>query len=301
MFSFAFKNILTKKAQLILLILSITVSATAALVSYNVAEQVADGITSNASYYSAIIGPAGSNTQLALNTMYFSDSPLGTIPYEIIYDLRRDSRVTEIIPFAMADSYNGFSVVGTTSKYLSGKALSDGDMFSDDGHFEVVVGYNVAKFCSLSIGDKIHTSHSVGSEHAQAFTVIGILGRTHTAYDNIVFTELKSIWEVHGHEEEHSGHADEDECCGENGVCAFLIKTKNPSFAMTLVNEYDGKVWMDEDGCTASLQAIEPMATIRAVLEDTNTTKYVVYALCSVILVMNIIVISIITIYISGL
>lgn len=294
MFKFAFRNLLTKKIQTILIVLSIMLSAGVAVLSYNIANQVSEGITDTAGFYSAIIGPAGSKTQLAMNTMYFTDEPLGTIPYEICVDLQRDSRVREVIPFAMADSYNGYCVVGTSSLYLSGKNVSDGRIFDDSTAFEVVVGSNVAKTCGLSVGSEIHTSHSVGEEHHQAFTVVGILNTTHTVYDNTVFTELASIWKVHDHEEEedhdHEGHSHE-----ENMVCSILVKTKNPSFAMTLVNEYDGKIWADDDGDSFSLTAIEPMSTVRAILEDTNTTKYIVYVLCGIILVMNIMVVSIIT------
>ena len=310
LFRFALKNILTKKAQTILVILSITLSAGIAVLAYNVSNQVSEGITNTAGYYSAIVGPAGSATQLAMNTMYFTDEPLGTIPYEIGIELQRDMRVREVIPFAMADSYNGYCVVGTSSLYLSGKNVSDGRIFDDSAAFEVVVGSNVAKTCGLSVGSEIHTSHSVGEEHHQAFTVVGILNTTHTVYDNTVFTELASIWKVHDHEaeEDHEHEADEDHDHGEDGdhdheghsheenmVCSILVKTKNPSFAMTLVNEYDGKIWADDDGDSFSLTAIEPMSTVRAILEDTNTTKYIVYVLCGIILVMNIMVVSIIT------
>lgn len=293
MFRFSIRNLLTKKVQTVFIILSIVVSASVATLAYNVSNQVSDGITDTAGYYSVIIGSAGSETQLAMNTMYFTDSPTGTIPYDICIDLKRDSRVRTVIPFAIADSYNGYSVVGTTPEYLETKPVEQGDMFSEDGVFEVVVGSTVAKTCKLDIGSKIHTSHSASEEHSEEFVVTGILKETHTVYDTTVFTQLKSIWEVH--EEEHV-HEDGSECTGEeNMVCAFCIKTKNPSQALLLCNEYDGKVIADEDGCSWTLQAIEPMSVVRSVLEDTNNTKYIVYVLSGVILAMNILVISIIT------
>ena len=69
MLSFALKNLKVKKIQVILVVISIVISAGVAVLSYNTAEQVSDGITSTAGYYSAIIGPSGSETQLAMNTM----------------------------------------------------------------------------------------------------------------------------------------------------------------------------------------------------------------------------------------
>jgi ABC-type antimicrobial peptide transport system permease subunit len=64
---------------------------------------------------------------------------------------------------------------------------------------------------------------------------------------------------------------------------------------MQLTNEYDGKILTDEEGESHILQAIEPMAVVRDVLNDADNTKYIVFVLCAIILVMNVIIISIIT------
>lgn len=301
MFRFAIKNMAIKKVQVILVVLSIVISAGVGVLAFNTAEQVSDGITGTAAYYSAIVGPAGSKTQLAMNTMYFTDSPLGTIPYSVVSDLQKDSRVTEVVPFAMADSYNGHSVVGSTSAFLSEKAIAEGRMFDDSATFEVVLGAAVARVNGVKVGDEIHTSHSVGDEHHEALTVVGILEESHTVYDNVVFTQLRTIWEVHEHEEEEETHdaaegeGEEHAHAGEETVCAILVRTKNPGYAMQLVNEYDGKVITTQDLDTFTLQAIEPMDTVRGILEETNNTKYIVFVLCAIILVMNIMIISIIT------
>ena len=294
MLKFAFKNMAIKKVQIILIVLSIVISAGIGVLAFNVATQVDEGITNNAGYYSAIIGPAGSNTQLAMNSMYFTDSPVGTIPYSVVSALQQDQRVSSVIPFAMADNYNGYGVVGTTPDYLSSKSVSKGEMFSATGTLEAVVGSNVAKYCNLEIGEVIYTSHSVsGSDtHAEGLTVVGILEESHSSFDNIVFTEIQTLWAMHDHgEEEHEG----EEHHAHGTVCAVLVNTKNPGYAMQLVNEYDGKIITDEDGNNYTLQAIEPMSVVRDVLNDADDTKYIVFVLCAVILVMNIMIISIIT------
>jgi len=123
MLKFALKNMAIKRVQVILILLSIVISAGIGVLAFNVANQVDEGITNNAAYYSVIVGPAGSNTQLAMNSMYFTDSPVGTIPYSVVSALQQDSRVTSAIPFAMADNYNGYGVVGTTPAYLAGKTV----------------------------------------------------------------------------------------------------------------------------------------------------------------------------------
>ncbi|MBQ8352040.1 MAG: ABC transporter permease [Clostridia bacterium] len=295
MLRFALKNMAIKRVQTILIVLSIVISAGIGVLSFNIASQVDDGITDNAGYYSLIVGPAGSETQLAMNTMYFAEEPLGTIPYEVVTLLQQDQRVSSLIPFAMADSYNGYDVVGTQAAFLQSKTLARGDMMEDDASMQAVVGANVAKYCGLTIGDVIYTSHSVGSTqtHEKGITVVGILQQSHSAYDNVVFTQIRTLWELHDHGEE--AH-EEDEGHEHHGtVCAVLVNTKNPGYAMQLTNEYDGKILTDEEGDSHTLQAIEPMAVVRDVLNDADNTKYIVFVLCAVILVMNIIIISIIT------
>ena len=296
MLKFALKNMAIKKMQVILITLSIVISAGIAVLAFNVATQVDEGITSNAGYYSAIVGPAGSNTQLAMNSMYFTDEPVGTMPYSVVTSLQQDSRVTQVIPFAMADNYNGYGVVGTTPDFLSSKSLAKGQMFASDGTMQAVVGSNIAKNNSLEVGDVIYTSHSAnGSDlHTKGITIVGILKESHSSYDNIVFTQLKTLWEMHEHGEQEENSAEEHHHT-HGTVCAVLVNTKNPGFAMQLVEEYDGKIITADDGDNTTLQAIEPMSVVRDVLNDADDTKYIVFVLCAVILVMNIMIISIIT------
>lgn len=300
MFKFALKNMAVKKVQIVLIVLSIIISAGIGVLAFNVATQVSEGITNNAGYYSVIVGPAGSNTQLAMNSMYFSDSPVGTIPYSVVTDLEKDTKVTSVLPFAMADNYNGYGVVGTSVEFLENKELAQGEMFEADNTMQAVIGSNIAKYNELQVGDVIYTSHSVNSTetHAQGITIVGILAESYSSYDNVVFTQIKTLWDMHNHEEideEHYEDAIEEHHHSHGTVCAALINTKNPGFAMQLVEQYDGKIVTDADGDTFTLQAIEPMSVVRDILNDADDTKYIVFVLCAVILVMNIMVISIIT------
>lgn len=297
MLKFALKNMAVKKVQMILVALSIVISAGIGVLAFNVATQVDEGITNNAGYYSVILGPAGSSTQLAMNTMYFSEAPVGTIPYSVVSEMERDSRVTKVIPFAMADNYNGYGVVGTTPEYLENKTVAQGSLFDKESTMEAVIGYNIARYNELNIGDVIYTGHSTvgGDLHSQGLTVVGILEESHSSFDNIVFTQLRSLWELHDHEEEHEEGEHEGHDHSGSTVCAVLVNTKNPGYAMQLVTEYDGKIMTMADGDSFTLQAIEPMSVVRDVLNDADDTKYIVFVLCAVILIMNIMIISIIT------
>lgn len=293
MLKFALKNMAIKRAKIILVVLSIVISASVAILAYNVSAQVEDGFKTTAGYYDIIIGPAGSSTQLAMNTMFFTDSPLGTISYEYVEQLQADQRINLVVPFTMGDSFNDAKIVGTTPDFLAGKDLAEGTMFHSA--FEAVIGASVAQKYHLSIGSTLVTSHGLsegGYAHdGNPLVVVGILEETSTAYDNVVFTALETVWSVHNHsedshtEEEHDEHDEhEDHAAGE--VCAILVKTKSFNYYNQIVAQY---------GEDASLLVINPSTVLREVMENVDLSSKIVYILCIIILVMNIFIISVIT------
>ena len=301
MFKFAIKNMAIKKVKIVLIVISIVISASVALLAYNISEQVDDGFKSTAEYYDIIIGPAGSSTQLAMNTMFFTDKPLGTISYEYVEELRADMRINAAVPFTMGDSYNGAKIVGTEPFFLENKTLAEGEMFGEK--FECVLGSAVAKKYGLSLGDELITSHGLaegGHAHeSNPLRVVGILKQTNTSYDNVIFTAVETVWATHDHggEEEHAEeeHAEEehvhDETCDheheEHGeICAILVKTKSFNHYNAVKTEY---------GADSKLLVINPSEVLREVLENVDMSSKIVYILCVIILIMNIFIISVIT------
>lgn len=289
MFKFALKNMAIKKAKIILLVISIVISivisASVALLAYNVSEQVDEGFKTTTGYYDMIIGPSGSSTQLAMNTMFFTESPLGTISYEYVEKLQSDMRINKVVPFTMGDSYNSAKIVGTTPDFLEGKTLKTGEMFA--GEFEAVVGSAVAKKYGLTLGSELVTSHGLaegGASHASTpLKVAGILNETGTAYDNVIFTSVETVWETHDHSESEEEHEHEHE---HGEVCAILLKTKSFNYYNQIKSEYSEE---------ASLLVINPAEVIREVMENVDMSSKIVYILCIIILIMNIFIISVIT------
>lgn len=292
MFKFAIKNMAIKRVKIILIVISIVISATVALLAYNISEQVDDGFKSTAAYYDMIIGPAGSSTQLAMNTMFFTDKPLGTISYEYVEKLQRDMRVNAAVPFTMGDSYNGAKIVGTVPFFIEGKELDEGELFGEK--FECVLGSAVAKKYGLSLGDKLITSHGLsegGHAHeTNPLCVVGILKQTNTSYDNVIFTAVETVWATHDHgtHEEEEGHVHDDNCDHEEHgeICAILVKSKSFNHYNQLRNEF---------GEDSKLLVINPSEVLREVLENVDMSSKIVYILCIIILIMNIFIISVIT------
>ena len=296
MFKFAIKNMAIKKVKIVLIVISIVISASVALLAYNISEQVDDGFKSTAEYYDIIIGPAGSSTQLAMNTMFFTDKPLGTISYEYVEELRADMRINKAVPFTMGDSYNGAKIVGTEPFFLENKALAEGEMFGEK--FECVLGSAVAKKYGLSLGDELITSHGLaegGHAHeSNPLRVVGILKQTNTSYDNVIFTAVETVWATHDHggEEEHAEeeHVHDETCDHEHEehgeICAILVKTKSFNHYNAVKTEY---------GADSKLLVINPSEVLREVLENVDMSSKIVYILCVIILIMNIFIISVIT------
>lgn len=316
MFKFAVKNMMIKKVKCFLIVISIIISASVALLAYNIAQQVDSGFKSTAGYYDMIIGPSGSSTQLAMNTMFFTDSPLGTLPYEYVEALEKDPRVNAVVPFTMGDSYNSAKIVGTTPAFLEGKNLKDGEMFAEA--FQAVIGSGVADKYNLKVGDTLVTSHGLtsgGASHdGSPLTVCGILKTTKTAYDNVIFTSLETVWSVHDHSDEdhepsdgetethtedisHDGHStdkehssgheeSEEHSHAEGDVCAILVKSKSFNSYSQLKSEYSEK---------SGILVINPSEVLRDVLDNVDMSTKIVYLLCIIILIMNIFIISVIT------
>lgn len=314
MFKFAFKNMAIKKAKIVLIVISIVISACVGILAYNISEQVDSGFKTTAAYYDMIIGPSGSSTQLAMNTMFFTDKPLGTISYEYVEQLQKDTRVNKIVPFTMGDSYNGAKIVGTTADFLEGKELREGEMYSEK--FQCVIGSAVAEKYGLSLGSTLVTSHGLtegGHAHeGNPLTVVGILATTKTAYDNVIFTPCETVWATHDHSEEESeeaehtetheeeesqehthtsedahSHQESPDTHEEHGeVCAILVKSKSFNAYSQISAEY---------GENSKLLVINPSEVLREVLENVDMSTQIVYILCIIILIMNIFIISVIT------
>ncbi|MBO5212294.1 MAG: ABC transporter permease [Clostridia bacterium] len=298
MFKFALKNMMIKKVKIILIVLSIVISASVAILAYNISQQVDDGLKTTTAKYTMIIGPSGSSTQLAMNTMFFTDKPVGTIPYEVYEDIKNDPDVAVAIPFTMGDSYNSAKIVGTSNEFLNDKTVSDGRMFESSVAFEAVVGYGVAEKYGLKVGDKLVTSHGIGEgghSHGDsaALNVVGILDKTNTNYDNVIFTPVETVWKTHSHsEDDHSEHEHDHE---HGEICAVLVNLSNMGKFTSVQSKYQNADYVNEDGEEISLSAISTSEVMRDILDNVDMSSHIVLILCVIILLMNIFIISIIT------
>ena len=288
MLKFSIKNLLTRKAKFLMTTIAIIISTLIIMFSFNVAGQINDGIISTASYYDVVVGANGSSTDLVMSTMFFTGTTTDTVSSDVYEELKNNKDVKELVPFATGDNYKGNLIVGTEKSFLSSKTLKEGKYFEKS--FEIVVGYNVAKENGLSVGDKIIGSHGVSEEsHSHEntpYTVVGIMEKTHTAYDNTLFTKTDSVWETHEEHEENddiTGSKSEEH---NHNYTAILVKTSNPANALNLISELNKK---------GGVLAVNPSTVLRDLLNNIDLVKNIVYILCAVIGVMSFVIIYMIT------
>ncbi|MBQ8298874.1 MAG: hypothetical protein IJX99_03265, partial [Clostridia bacterium] len=133
-------------------------------------------------------------------------------------------------------------------------------------------------------------SESAHSHENTPYTIVGILEKTHTAYDNTLFTKVDSVWdshENHDHEEEnHEEISEHEEENHKHEYTALLLKTDNPSTALNLINDLNKR---------GGVLAANPSTVLRDLLNNVDLVKNIVYILCAVIGVMSFVIIYMIT------
>ena len=176
--------------------------------------QISDKLENNSRDIDLVVGAKGSPLQLILSSIYYIDFPTGNIPLKQAMELAHSPFVKRAAPLALGDNYNGVRIVGTDSNFVAlyGLKVSSGKLWSSD--FETTIGINVAKEQNLKIGDKFYGAHgltgSTDVHKAHPYVVTGILSRQDNVTDNLILTNVQSVWGMHeegGHEEAADGHS----------------------------------------------------------------------------------------------
>ncbi|MGE8380341.1 MAG: ABC transporter permease, partial [Sphingobacterium sp.] len=167
-------------------------------------------LDNNSKNIDLVIGAKGSPLQLILSSVYHIDNPTGNIPLDELEPLRQNPLVQLAVPLSLGDNFKGHRIVGTDSSFLAiyDTKINDGRIWQKN--FEVVVGEQVAKKNNLKIGDQFNSSHGLskdGHSHDEhPFTIVGILKQNNNVTDNLILTNLESVWDVHGISHDHTDH-----------------------------------------------------------------------------------------------
>jgi len=244
----AWKNTWFKPLNTTLSIILLTASVAIITVLILLQKQFEEKFSSNADGIDLVLGAQGSPLQLILSSVYQVDAPTGNIDYQEAKKWMLNPFVKTAIPLAFGDNYHGFKIVGTTTDYIEkyeAKVVS-GKAFEKD--FEVVVGSEVAKKLNLKTGDKFFGSHGDAEEgevhEEHAYHIVGVLSETGKVIDNLILSNIQSVWAMHdshehgeaevhdhdheGHDHDHDHHHDEVVIREEGKeITAVLLKFRN--------------------------------------------------------------------------
>lgn len=200
----AWKNIWFKPLNTILSILLLTASVAIITVLILVEKQFEEKYQSNLDGVDLVLGAQGSPLQLVLSSVYHVDDPTGNISYDSAKVWMQHPYVKKAIPLAFGDNYLGYKIVGTTTDYINKYQAKISEGRSFDKNFEVVLGADVAQKLNLKIGDTFKGTHGSAAEgevheHGE-YVVVGITSKTGKVLDNLILSNIPSVWQMH-HEE----------------------------------------------------------------------------------------------------
>ena len=208
----AWRGVKHRRLSSLLTALSVALGVALVVLVITARESARTSFTRVARGYDLVLGPThGSALQVTLNTLFHIGDAPGTIPWEVYENIQRDERVSYAVPYAVGDNFRGHHVVGTTTdlfkalKDAQGVKLGDevrGRLFEADT-FEAVVGNQVAAKHGIRLGYEFSVSHGVGGggvEHAERWTVVGILRPTGTPADRAIYIPLETFYEIDDHE-----------------------------------------------------------------------------------------------------
>ncbi|MDJ1008447.1 MAG: ABC transporter permease [Paracoccaceae bacterium] len=165
-------------------------------------------LTARADATPLILGAKGSQLDLTMAALYFSEErpePLPMAEAEAVWD----SGLGTPIPVHTAFSSGGFRIVGTTLDYFDFRDLtiSDGRGLAVLG--EAVIGANVARALERGVGDALVSApenlFDLDGVYPLEMPIVGVLAPTNTADDDAVFVDIKTAWVIqgigHGHED----------------------------------------------------------------------------------------------------
>ncbi|WP_291128568.1 ABC transporter permease [Dysgonomonas sp. UBA7698] len=170
----------------------------------------------NAAGIDLVVGAKGSPLQLILSGIYHVDYPTGNIDYDEAIELSKNPLIKQAIPLALGDNYNGFRIVGTNKAYpdIYKGQLQMGSLWQKD--FEVTIGSKVASKTGLAIGRQFAGVHGLTAESdhvhkSTPYTVTGIFKETGTVLDQLILSNIESVWRIHESHEHHHDHSEEEE------------------------------------------------------------------------------------------
>lgn len=239
---------LTTVLNVVLLALGIAVVSILIVFSRQLEEKIA----ANTRGVDLVVGARGSPMQLILCSVFHVDFPTGNINLAEAERIARHPMVKNAIPMAIGDSYQGYRIAGTRIDYaeLYGGQLAEGTWW--EKHLEVTAGAEAAERLMLVVGSEFVSAHGLTdathAHEAHHYRVVGILKRSNTVLDNLLLTNVQSLWLAHDIEVNEEKVTMESRLVPKHAagdstkeITSLLIQFRNPLAALQLPRYVNGK------------------------------------------------------------
>jgi putative ABC transport system permease protein len=179
--------------------------------------------------FDAVLGARSSKLQLVLNAIFHLEDSPGNISPDDVEVIQHNPNVEVALPIAVGDNLKGYRLVGTTTALFERVEFSPGQhyrilngrAFNQEAK-EAVMGSFAAQQLGMKVGDTFHPFHGLqydeNKQHAETFTVTGILAPTSTPADRVVWIPLAGLQRMSGHDARAAAE-----------VSAVLVKLKQDS------------------------------------------------------------------------
>jgi putative ABC transport system permease protein len=222
---------------------SIALASGLLMTVWAVKDQAQASFVNTTTAFDAVLGARGSKLQLVLNAIFHLEASPGNLPESDYLMIKRHPAVKTAIPIAVGDNYYGWRIVGTITELFTDVAYAPGRHYSllpggrlfAAGKKEAVVGSFVARKMGLKVGDTFHPFHGLAfnprEQHADIYTVTGILKPTNTPADRVIWIPLEGLQTMSGHDPRLA-----------HDVSAVLIQLRSPSagFMLDLMYNREG-------------------------------------------------------------
>jgi len=246
------KNLLRNKMTSFLNVVLVSFGIGILSILFLASTQIGNKLESNAKDIDLVVGAKGSPLQLILSSIYHIDFPTGNIPAKDAYALMRNPLVKRAVPLALGDNYQGYRIVGTDTTFIGlyGLKLASGNFWLKD--LEVTIGSTVALETGLKVGDRFFGAHGLSGSadvHKQyAYIVKGILAPQGNVTDNLILTNIRSVYKMHEQNDETHGHQGENNPgkqkeINDKEITSILIQYRSPMSIIMfprLVNQSTG-------------------------------------------------------------
>lgn len=162
--------------------------------------------------FDAVLGARGSKLQLVLNAVFHLEASPGNIAFADYEAIKRHPAVKTAMPIAVGDNLRGYRLVGTLPEMLHEVEYAPGRKFQmqaggqifETGDEKAVMGSFAAEKLKLKVGDTFHPFHGLAfdekNEHAETFTVVGVLAPTNTPMDRVIWIPIEGLQKMSGHD-----------------------------------------------------------------------------------------------------